>query len=60
MNYLEFRNSFIDVGCFGVNQILASYPNFNKNNLTRWVEQGMLVKLRQGFYAFQELSRQKK
>ena len=58
MNYLEFRNSFIDVGCFGVNQILASYPNFNKNNLTRWVEQGMLVKLRQGFYAFQELSRQ--
>ncbi|MDD2595970.1 MAG: hypothetical protein PHD11_09195 [Bacteroidales bacterium] len=54
MNYIEFRNSFIELGGISTNQILAQYPEFNANNLTRWVHQGLLVKLRQGFYAFSE------
>ncbi len=46
MNFLEFRDNFIDVGCVGTHQIRALYPDFNTNNLTRWVKQGLLVKLR--------------
>lgn len=58
MNFIKFRNSFIELGCVTTNQILALYPNFNVNNLTRWVRQGLLVKLRQGFYAFPEMATQ--
>lgn len=58
MNFLEFRNSFVEVGCVATHQIEAKYPNFNINNLTRWVKQGLLVKLRQGYYSFPELKGQ--
>jgi len=35
-------------------QIYSFEPDFNSNNLTRWVKRGLLVKLRNGFYAFSE------
>jgi predicted transcriptional regulator of viral defense system len=34
--------------------VLAWSPSFQNNNLTRWTKQRLLVKLRQGFYAFPE------
>lgn len=55
MNFIEFRNSFIEVGCIATHQIMAQYPEFNANNLTRWVKQGLLTKLRQGYYSFPEM-----
>lgn len=58
MDYNEFRNSFIEVGCIATYQIMAQYPDFNANNLTRWARQGLLVKLRQGYYAFPEMKGQ--
>jgi len=58
MNFIEFRKSFIEVGCVNTHQIVALYPNLNHNNLTRWLKQGLLVKLRQGYYSFPELRRQ--
>lgn len=55
MNFIEFRTSFIEVGCVNIHQIAALYPDFNPNNLTRWIKQGLLIKLRQGYYSFPEL-----
>jgi len=54
MNFIEFRNRFQTLACFTTNQVYASYPEFNRNNLGRWVRQGYLVRLRQGYYAFPE------
>ena len=54
MNYLSFRSRFIELGVFSVHQVGAVFPDFSPNNLTRWQRQGLIVKLRQGFYAFQE------
>jgi len=54
MNYLGFRSRFIELGAFSVHQVHAVFPNFSPNNLTRWQQEGLIVKLRQGFYAFQE------
>jgi predicted transcriptional regulator of viral defense system len=54
MNYLGFRNKFIELGCFSVHQLSVVFPDFDRNNLTRWQRKGLLVKLRQGFYAFPE------
>lgn len=54
MTFLEFRDRFYDIGCFTTNQVYAWYPAFDKNNLTRWTKQKLLLKLRQGYYAFPE------
>ncbi|MDR0724938.1 MAG: hypothetical protein LBF59_02880 [Prevotellaceae bacterium] len=54
MKYLEFRKQFIDLGCFSAHQVYAVEPAFDRNNLTRWQKQQLIVKLRQGFYAFRE------
>ena len=54
MNYLDFRKKFIELGCFSVHQVSAVFPDFDRNNLTRWQRKGLLVKLRQSFYAFPE------
>jgi len=54
MNFIEFRKSFIEVGCVNTHQIATLCPEFNHNNLTRWVKRGLLVKLRQGYYSFPE------
>ena len=57
MLYLDFRDKFLDIGCVNINHILIHYPSFNRNNLTRWVSQGLLLKLRQGYYTFPELAK---
>ncbi|MDR2146497.1 MAG: hypothetical protein LBE91_08585 [Tannerella sp.] len=54
MNYLNFRNRFIELGAFSTYQVKAAFPNISPNNLTRWQQEGFIVKLRRGFYAFQE------
>lgn len=54
MDYLEFKRSFVDKVCFSTHQIQTLYPGFVNNNLTRWVKKGLLVKLRNGYYAFPE------
>lgn len=54
MNFWQFRNQFYDLVCFNINQVYAWSPNFEKNNLTRWTKQNMLVKLRNSWYSFPE------
>ncbi len=54
MNYLEFKNKFFELGCFNINQVYAWQPEFDRNNLTRWLKKRLLVHLRQGYYAFPE------
>lgn len=40
--------------CFNINQIYEVFQGFNRNNLTRWVKKGLLIRLRQGLYTFPE------
>ena len=54
MNYWEFNNSFFDKVCINIHQINSKFPGMDKNNLSRWVKQGKLIKLRNGFYSFPE------
>jgi predicted transcriptional regulator of viral defense system len=58
MNYLDFRKQFFDLGCFNIHQVYAWRNNFDKNNLTRWTKQSLLLRLRQGFYTFPEYTMQ--
>ena len=52
MNYLEFKNQMFELACFNINQVYAWQPDFDRNNLTRWLKKSLLVHLRQGYYSF--------
>jgi predicted transcriptional regulator of viral defense system len=54
MNFLVFRKNFFELACFTPGQVYAWMPDFDRNNLVRWVKQGWLIKLRNGYYSFPE------
>lgn len=54
MFFLDFKNKMFDLACFNLYQIYAWKPDFDRNNLTRWIKKGYLVRLRQGYFAFSE------
>ena len=54
MDFLTFRERMFPIGCFNTNQVLLWEKNFDRNNLTRWCGKGLLVKLRNQYYAFPE------
>jgi len=55
MKYLSLRSQFIELGVFSMHQVKAVFPNFSPNNFIRWQQVGLIVKLRQRFYAFREV-----
>jgi predicted transcriptional regulator of viral defense system len=52
VSYLDFLHTFRKMGCFSLNQVRIWDAGFNRNNLGRWVQEGKLIHLRQGMYAF--------
>ena len=54
MNYQEFYNEWKKHPVFSINEVYAWDAGFNKNNLTRWVIKGYLIRLLNGFYSFPE------
>ena len=54
MDYLTFRERMLPMGCFHINQVLLWEKDLDRNNLTRWCRKGLLVKLRNQYYAFPE------
>jgi len=54
MDFLTFKGRMYPMGCFNINQVLLWDKDFNRNNLTRWCQNGLLVKLRNQYYAFPE------
>ena len=54
MNYLEFRDKVLPMGCFNIRQVLLWFPNLDRSNIIRWVKKGYLIKLRNEYYAFAE------
>ena len=54
MLYQEFKNDFFELACFSGHQVSAWRGKFDKNNLGRWVQQGLLLRLKPGLYCFPE------
>lgn len=54
-SYIAFRNKFIEYGCFSIYHVMMWDPGFDANNYTRWCRQGLLARLRRGWFAFPEL-----
>lgn len=53
-SYISFRNQFFELGCISIYQVQMWDPGFDPNNYTRWCRQGLLVRLRRGWFAFPE------
>lgn len=43
-----------DLACFSIDQVYAWQPGFDRNNLSRWIKKGLLIRLRQGYFTFPE------
>ncbi len=54
MVFLAFKQQFFSLACFNIDQVYAWRPGFDRNNLSRWIKKGYVVRLRQGWYAFTE------
>ncbi len=54
MNFIEFKDKMYDLGCFSNDQVYAWKPGFDRNNLSRWIKKGLLIRLRQGYFTFPE------
>lgn len=54
MSFQEFYKTWFKQAYFTSNQVYAWHSGFDKNNLGRWVKNGSLIKLRNGYYAFPE------
>jgi len=56
MNYISFEKVFKQFGIVSVSQVRATKLVFDKNNFGRWEKQGLLIKLRNGYYAFADMA----
>jgi len=45
MNFLKFKEKLFDLACFNINQLYAWRPDFDRNNLTRWIRKGYIISL---------------
>jgi len=52
VNYRSFERIFKKIGIVSTSQIRASGQAFDKNNLGRWEKQDLIIKLKNGYYAF--------
>ncbi len=54
MNFFEFKSELFKNICISNHGISSRFENFNFNNISRWIEKGYLIRLRNGFYTFPE------
>jgi len=56
VNYRFFERIFKRFGVVSVSQVRATKLVFDKNNFGRWEKQGLLIKLKNGYYAFTDVA----
>ncbi|MBI2966904.1 MAG: hypothetical protein HYY40_03705 [Bacteroidetes bacterium] len=54
MNFIDFKKIFEKAGIFSMNNIKNIFPDFYSQYLTNWQKKGYVIKLRNGWYCFDE------
>lgn len=52
MNYLDFKDRYERFGCFSIHSITENGDNTLHSNLRRWVADGRIIRIRNGWYCF--------
>ena len=55
VGYTEFREKLHPFGCFSIYQGRSFFPELGRNSLVRWTKRGLIIRLRQGWYAFPDM-----
>jgi hypothetical protein len=58
MNYLSFRNAFLDFPTISRQDIRKRFPDFDPRRLVEWQQKGYISKIRNGFYVLTEHKKQ--
>lgn len=57
MNYLEFEKALKTFPVFSVKDIQKRFPGFDNRRLVEWQQKGYLLKVKRGYYCFNERNR---
>lgn len=57
MKYLEFEKSLKSYPVFSIKDIKKQFSDFDNRRLVEWQDKGYIVKIRRGYYCFQERNR---
>ena len=57
MNYLLFKKALEQFTVFSVQDIRKQFNDFDNRRLVEWQEKGYIIKLRRGYYSFQEVEK---
>ena len=55
ISFQSFKDMFLRLGCFSDEQVLLWKDDFSRFNLSRWVKEGRIIRLRQNLYTFPEI-----
>lgn len=54
MNKIEFQKKLSPYGIFSLGNIYKSFPDFSYKQINRWQKDGFLIRVKQGFYTFND------
>ena len=57
MNYLLFKKALEQFPVFSVQDIRKQFNDFDNRRLVEWQEKGYIIKLRRGYYSFEEVEK---
>ena len=57
MNYLLFKKTLEQFPVFSVQDIRKQFSDFDNRRLVEWQEKGYIIKLRRGYYSFEEVEK---
>ena len=57
MNYLLFKKALEQFPVFSIQDIQKQFNDFDSRRLVEWQEKGYIIKLRRGYYSFEEVEK---
>ena len=54
MDFIDFKKQFIDFGVVTPHQICSVLESFDRSDIGHWSDMGLMIKLRNGHYAFSD------
>lgn len=59
MKYIEFEKALRQFPVFSIRDILKMFPGFDNRRLVEWQKKGYLIKIRRGYYCFEEVTQER-
>ena len=54
MDFIDFKKQFLNLGVVTPHHVCSLFDSFESNNMGLWSDMGLMIKLRNGYYAFSD------